>query len=457
MVKTDVVVIGGGAAGFVAAFRASQLGSKVILVEKERVGGICPNWGCIPMSFMSHCIEVLKSVKEAGEDGIIVDNVHIDYTKLMGEKEKRINGVVAGMEAVLQDTGVQVLIGSAKLISPSEIEIELEDGKKALIQANKIVIASGSLARRYDIPGAYGSGVLTAKELLSLDELPHSLAIIGRSVTAMELTAVWSHLGCSVHLIARKPQLLPDEDEELVKVMRQAMEDDGLKIFAGVEIESIDEDSGGKTVTISSDGVKQKIKAQFVVFALGQQPYIDGLGLENAGIAVVEDRIVTNERMETGVKGIYAVGDVTGENMMASVAMMQGRIAGENAAGVGVTMDYRVVPHAIRTMPPMAAVGITEKEAVKRGMDIKVGRFPFEQNPKAGIMRESRGFVKIVVDSASGEVLGVHILGPQATELIHEAAIVMKMRGTFLDIAGMIHGHPCLHEAVQMAAKSLFG
>lgn len=451
----DVVVIGGGSAGFVAAFRASQLGGKVMLVEKERVGGICPNWGCIPMCFMEHCVEVLKSIKEAEKDGINIGKVSIDFAKLMGEKEKVVKGVVAGMEAKLQDDRVEVVTGSAKLASPNQVEITFDNGKREIIQAKKIIIASGSFARRYPVPGAYGAGVLTNKELLDLKQLPKSLAIIGRSVTALELATVWVNLGSKVTIIARRPQMLPNEDEELATYIRQALEDDGVQMYAGVDIERIDDSEEGKSITISGGGVKQKVEAQFAVFALGQQPLVDNLGLDNAGIAVTDGRIGTNERMETSVKGIYAAGDVTGEIMLASVAMAQGIVAAENAMGRDATMDYRVIPRSVRTVPPIASVGITEGEAKERGLDITVGRLPFEQNPKANISRQPRGFVKIIADSASGEILGVHIIGPQATELIHEAAVVMKMRGTAQDIAATIHGHPCLHETMQRAAQDL--
>ncbi len=455
MAETDVIVIGGGTAGFLAAQIASQLGGNVILVEKEKVGGICPNWGCIPMCFMDHCVEVLKSVKEAGKDGINVGQVEIDYHKLISEKEKVVKGVVAGMEARLQATGVQVVIGSAKLASPNQVEITSDNGKTETIQTDKIIIASGSLPRRYEIPGAYGPGVLTTKELLDLNELPRSLAIIGRSVTALELATVWVNLGCTVSLIARRPQMLPNEDEEIAAQVQQALEADGVHIYAGVDIERIDDGEEGKSITISGEGGKQKVEAQFAVFALGQQPLVDGLGLENAGVAVTEGRIRTNEKMETSVKGVYAAGDATGEMMLASIAMIQGMVAGTNAMGRDATMNYRVVPRLIRTVPPTAAVGITEFEAKERRLDIKVGRFPFGQNPRASIIRESRGFVKIIADATSGEILGVHIIGPQATELIHEAAAVMQMRGTVQDIAATIHGHPSLNETIQRAAQGL--
>jgi len=453
--EKDVIVVGGGTAGFLAAQSASQLGGNVLLVEKEKIGGICPKWGCIPMCFMEHCVEVIRTIKQAGQEGINAGKIEIDYPRLIGEKDKVVGGVVAGMKARLEATGVQVIIGSAKLISPDQVAITFNDNKTEIVTAEKIIIASGSFARRYEIPGAYDSGVLTTKELLDLKELPKSLAIIGRSVNALELASVWVNLGSAVSLITRRPRLLPNEDEDIASYIQPILEDDGIQMYNGVEIIKISDGKQGKSITISDGGIEKEVDAQFVVFALGQSPNVEGLGLENAGIEVIDGRINTDARMETNIKGIYAVGDVTGEKMLASVAMIQGIIAGRNAMGGDATIDYRVVPRSVRTVPPIAAVGISETEARERGLEIKVGKFPFEQSPKASITGESRGFVKIIADSSSGEILGVHIIGPQAPELIHEAAAVMQMRGKARDIAAIIHGHPTLHETIQRAAQGM--
>ena len=455
MTDTNVIVIGGGTAGFLSAQFAAQHGGKVTIIEKEKVGGICPNWGCIPMCFMDHCVDVIKSIKHAPDDGINTGSMQIDYPRLIGQKDKVVGGIVAGMEARLQATGVNVVIGTAKLTSPNEVEITREDGKTETVRADRIIIASGSTARRYDVPGAHSPGVLTTKELLDLRELPESLAIIGRSVTALELATVWANLGSEVTLLARKPRLLPNEDEEIAATLYQALEDDGVRILAGVDIESIDDGKDGKVITVSDKNGRRKVEAQYAVFALGQRPRVEGLGLEKVGVTVSDGAIQTNERMETSVGGIYATGDATGGMMLASTAMIQGMVAGANAMGGNAAIDYRVVPRSVRTVPPMAAVGITEDEAKEKGLEIKVGRFPFEQNPRAAIVKESRGFVKIVADASSGEVLGVHIVGPQAPELIHEATAVMQTKGTVRDIAAAIHVHPSLHETIQRVAQGL--
>jgi dihydrolipoamide dehydrogenase len=452
--EKDVVVIGGGTAGFLAAQIAAQSGGNVIIVEKERLGGICPNWGCIPMCFMDRCVEVIRTVKNAGSYGIDTGALSIDYNRLIGEKEKTVRGIVAGMEARLKMTGVPVVDGTARIMAPDRVEITDAEGKAEEIKTKRIIITTGSYARRYDVPGAFGTGVLTARELLDLRELPKSLAIIGRSVTALELAAVWGNLGSDVSLIARKPRLLPNEDEEMTGYIRQSLEEAGVRIYTG-ETSGIEDCERGKRVIISGESGRQEIEAQFAVFALGQQPYVDDIGLENAGVDVTGGRIKTNEKMETSVEGIYAAGDVTGEVMLASTAMVQGMTAGRNVMGGNASIDYRVVARSIRTVPPLAAVGITEDEAKEKGLDIKTGKFSFEQSPKANMLREGSGVVKIIADAASGEILGTHIIGPQASEMIHETAAVMKMRGTVHDIAAVIHGHPSLHETVQRTAQGL--
>jgi dihydrolipoamide dehydrogenase len=455
--KRDIVVIGGGSAGFIAAQKASLLGGKVMLVEKDKLGGICVNWGCIPMCFLTQRAEFLKFTREDRNDGIDTGNVHIDFPRFINEKQRIVNSMVGAMEARLKATNVEVVNGFAKLISPDQVEIESATGTKNTVKAEKIMVAAGSISRRYQVPGAYDTGVLTARELLNLQEIPESLAIIGRSVTALELAMVWINLGCKVTIIARKPQILPGEDKELTAYIRNALESDGVRIYAGVNVESIDDSKKGKVVTISGNGQQQKVEAQYAVFALGQQPLVEGLGLENADIAVTENGIEINEKMETSKKGIYAIGDITGEIMLANVAMAQAQVAAANAMGKNSAMDYRVIPRFVRTLPPLAAVGITEDEAKEKGLNVKVGRFPFEQSVNAAILKQSKGLVKIVADSASGEILGVTIVGPHAPEMIHEAVVVMQMRGTAQDIASAIHSHPCLHEALHRAVSNLVG
>jgi dihydrolipoamide dehydrogenase len=456
----DVIVVGGGGGGFMTAFRAGQLGGKVLLIEKrEKIGGVCVCWGCIPICFLSHCAEVLKMAKEIKNQGIHFGEPKIDYKQLMVEKDNLINMICGAMAAELEEVGVHIVPkASGKLVSAEAVEISFANGEKKVVRAKKIVLATGLQFRRYEIPGAYGEGVLTARELIDLDELPKSLIIIGRSVVALEFATVWNQLGTDVTILARTSQFLPGEDEEFSPILTQSLKESGVRIYSDVNIEEIGDSAKGKSVTVSTNGAKQKVEAQFVVFALGQEPWVQGHGFENVGIDISDGKIKTNEKMETSVKGIYAVGDVTGETMQANVALYRDAIiAGENAMGGNTSMDYRVVPRFARTFPPVAAVGITEQEAKSKGMNIKVHKFPFIKIPKAHALMDISGFLKIVADASSGEILGVHIIGPDAPELIHEGVMAMKTRSTFQDIMKTIHNHPTLHETYWRAAQDMCG
>ena len=455
MHERDIVVIGGGSAGYRAASRASQLGGKVILVEREKLGGTCVNWGCIPMQFLLRNAALVHLMKEVEEDGINIGKVDIDYSRLMAAKSAVVKSTTDRIQSNLKASNVEVIRGKGRLVLPNLVEVEREDGSREVFSAKKDILAPGSVAKRLSMPGAEGKGVITTKEALEISSVPKSAVIIGGGVIGLELATFWVNLGCAVSVVEIAPQIIPNEDHDLASSTEQTLRGDGVQIYTGAEVDRIDDVKGGKSVSVSDAGARHRLEAEIAVFAMGHSPRVEGLGLENAGIGISKGRIQTNNRMGTNVEGIYATGDVTGEIMLASVAMAQGTVAAENAMGANATMDYRVVPRCIRTLPEIGAVGITEKEAIEKELDVKVGKYPFTRNAKAPMLRERSGFVKVIADSTSGEVLGVHIIGPQATELIHEAVVVMQMRGTVQDVAAAIHSHPSLHEAIQQAAQQL--
>jgi dihydrolipoamide dehydrogenase len=453
--ERGLIVIGGGAAGFVAACRASQFGGKVTLVEKEELGGTCTNWGCIPMQFLLGNVMLLQLIKKAKENGISVGKVNIDYSRLISTKSAVIKSRIDRMQSKLKTANVKIVKGCGRLISPNSVEVECENGTREVLKEKKIILAPGSFPKRLSIPGAEGESVITVKEALKAGSVPKRVVIIGGGVIGLELATLWANLGSAVNVIEIMDRLIPDEDHEISLFIEQVIRDYGVHIYTGAKVDRVDDVRGGKVVSISKDGDKHKLEAEMIVFALGHSPAVEGLGLENAGIEINKGRIQTNNRMETNVRGIYSAGDVTGEIMLANVAMVQGSVAADNAVGRDSTMDYRVVPRGIRTFPEIGAVGITEKEAREKDLEVKIGKYPLMKNAKASMLSEPSGFIKVIADSASGEVLGVHIIGPQATEFIHEALIAMQMRGTVQDIATAIHGHPCLHEAMQQAAENL--
>ena len=451
----NVFVIGGGAAGYPAAARAGQLGGKVTLVEKDKLGGICMNWGCIPMQFLLRNATLVQILKEIKEDGINVGRVGVDYSRLMAAKSTVVESTVDHIQANLKASNVEIVRGHGRLVSPNRVEIELDDGSREVFSAQKVILAPGSVPKRLSIPGAEGERVITVKEALDVSSAPKSAVIIGGGVIGLELATFWASLGCAVSVVEVMPRVLPDEDHEIASFIEQALSQRGVQIYTGAEVERIDEVKGGKSVSISGKGAKYKLEAEIVVFTIGHSPRVDGLGLENVGVGINKGRIQTNKRMETSVDGIYAAGDATGEIMLANVATVQGSVAAENAMGRDSTMDYRVVPRGIRTIPEIGVVGITEEEAKEKELEVKIGKYPFASNVKASMLREGSGFIKVIAEGTSGQILGFHIVGPQATELIHEAVLAMQMRGTVQDMAAAIHSHPCLHEAMQRVAQRL--
>jgi dihydrolipoamide dehydrogenase len=453
--ERNVFVIGGGAAGYPAAARSAQLGGKVTLVEKDKLGGICVNWGCIPMQFLLRNATLVQIMKEIKEDGINVGKIDVDYSRLIAAKSTVVESTADRIQANLKASNVEIVRGHGKLVSPNRVEIELDDGSREVFSAQKVILTPGSVPKKLSIPGAEGERVITVKEALDISSAPKSAVIIGGGVIGLELATFWASLGCVVSVIEIMPQLIPNEDHEIASFIEQALSQRGVQIYTGAEVERIDEVKGGESVSISSKGSKHKLEAEIVVFTIGQSPRVDSLGLENVGVSITKGRIQTNKRMETSVDGIYAAGDATGEIMLANVATVQGSVAAENAMGGDSVIDYRVVPRGIRTIPEIGAVGITEQEAREKELEVKIGKYPFASNAKASMLREGSGFIKVIAEATSGEIMGFHIVGPQATELIHEAVLAMQMRGTVQDMAAAIHSHPCLHEAIQRVAQRL--
>jgi dihydrolipoamide dehydrogenase len=455
MEEKDIVVIGGGAAGYPAASRAAQLGGKVLVVEKGILGGTCVNWGCIPMQFLLHQAQLVKAIKQAGEDGIRVGKVDIDFGIMKAAKDTFVQSTSERIRGNLTASNIEIVRGCGWLVSPDRVEIKREDGTSQTVHAKKVVLATGSVPKRLSVTGSDGEMVFNMKQALGLNFIPKSAVIIGGGVIGLEIATLWTNLGCGATVVEIMPRLIPEEDMELSLVMEECLRRDGIHVYTGTEVQRIEDVKEGKSVTIAGEGGKHKLEAQVVLFAMGQSPSVEGLGLEAVGVALNRRGIRTNERMETNVDGIYAAGDATGEIMLASVGMAQGMVAANNAMGGNETIDYRVVPRGIRTIPEIGAIGITEQEAKKRGLDIKIGKYPLKGNAKAFIQKDRSGFVKIIADAKSKEVMGLHILGPQATELIHEALIIMQLKATVQDMATAIHGHPCLHEAINRAAMGM--
>ena len=458
MSDKDIVIIGAGPGGYVAAIKAAQLGGKVTLVEKEELGGTCLNWGCMPTKALLHGVEILELLETGKEFGIQADGVKVDFAKLCARKDRAVKTLVGGVSGLMKANGVEVIKGAAKLISPRMVQVVDEKNQSSSYRARKIILATGSVSAPLPIPGAQLSGVIDSTGALKLTRVPESMVIIGAGPIGLEFGTIFSALGSKVTLLELLPQILPSEDEEVASALEKSLRHYKIKILTGSQVKGIEESAGGKLRVSAATGEGEKtLEAEVVLLAVGRKPNLEGLGLQETGVRFGKKGIEVNSRMETNIPGVYAVGDVTGQWLLAHFAFAQGEVAAENAVGREAQLDSLAVPRCVYTLPEVASVGLTEKEAREKGYEIKAGRFPFSANGKATVLGERTGFVKIVSEVKYGEILGVNIFGPHATDLIGEAVLAMTLEGTAQDIARAIHPHPTLTEALKEAALDVDG
>jgi len=444
--KRDVVIIGGGSAGYVAAIHASHLGANVALVEKDRLGGTCLNRGCIPTKALARSVDVLQEAKRANEFGLEIPNINANFQKIMARKSNIVSQLVSGVEQLMKSNKISVYRGTARILSPHLVKVNHEE-----IATRKIIIATGSESALLPVPGI-DLGVLTTDDILELKELPESLVVIGGSHVGVEFASIFNGLGTRVSIVKRRPLLLEPVDEEIGRRFAQTLPRQGIEVKIGAAVKAIKR-SGAvlKVVWDTADG-EQGVEGQMILMATGRQPYTEELGLSQLGIKMDGRAIVVNEHLETNIDDIYAIGDVLGKNMLAHVASYEGEVAAENALGHSRRADYHAVPSCIFTQPEIAGVGITEKQAKDSGIPYKVSKFPFLACGRAVAMDETMGMVKMICNTENSKVLGLHIMGPHASDLIAEGVLAIQLGGTAKDIAYAIHAHPTLPEAVREAA-----
>jgi dihydrolipoamide dehydrogenase len=447
----DLVIIGGGPGGYVAAIRAAQLGAKVALVEKDRVGGTCLNRGCIPTKALVRSVEVLQLVDKAPAFGVIVEEPAFDFARIMTRKNEIVARLVGGVEGLLGAHRVEVVSGTATIAKPDLVLVRTANGDRRLATEN-VVIATGSVPASPPIAGLDAPGALTSADVLELKEVPDSLAVIGGGVIGLEFASIFHALGTRVTVLEMLPTLLPTVDGELARRYKSHLQRERVEVHLRARVEEIRPKGDGLAVRVADSG--EEVEAEKVLVATGRVPYTEGLGLEELGVKREREAIVVDERLATNVPGIYAIGDVTGGIMLAHLASRQGEVAVENILSHPVAMDYRAVPNCVFTLPEIAGVGLTEQEAKAEGLDYEVARFPFSASGRALTIGETTGLVKLVCERESGKVLGVHIMGPQASDLIAEGSLAIQMGATARDIAETIHAHPTLPEAVMEAAKA---
>jgi len=445
--ERDIVIIGGGPAGYVAAIHASHLGAKVAVVEKDKLGGTCLNRGCIPTKALARSVEVLLEARMANDFGIEVNKIGIDFPKIMAHKGKVVSQLVSGVEQLMRGNKISVYRGTGRILSPHLVKVNDEE-----IATRKLIIATGSESTPLPIPGRDLPGVLTTDEILELTELPESLVVIGGSHVGVEFASIFSALGTKVTIVKRRPLRLEPIDEEIGRRFAQTLPRQGIEVKIGVAVKTIERKGAVLRVVWDTPEGEQGADGQMVLMATGRAPYTKGLNLSELGIQMHQGAIKVNEYLETNIKDVYAIGDVLGKNMLAHVASYEGEVAVENALGHPRQADYRAVPNCIFTQPEIAGVGITENEANDGGIPYRVSKFPFAACGRAIAMGETTGMVKMICHADGGRVLGMHIMGPHASDLIAEGVLAIQLGATAEDIVHTIHAHPTLPEAVRETA-----
>lgn len=448
----DVAILGAGPGGYVAAIRAAQLGGKVCLVEKGALGGTCLNRGCIPSKILLHGAKLYSSIRKAEGLGISAPAVNLDYSRIFQRKETVLGRLQKGIGALLRAGKISVLEGTARLAGRRQIVVASSSGETA-VGASKVILATGSEAAR---PGAFpfdGKHVITSDEVFAWQELPGSILVVGGGPSGCELASAFRDLGAQVHLIEMLEQLLPGQDGDVSKELNRAFTRRGISVRTGVKIESMAV-NGGRVRAVAGG---ESIDSDVAILCTGRKLNTAGIGLEALGVEMQGSTIVVNEHCQSNVPNIYAVGDITGKGLLAHLASRQGIVAASHAMGHEAAVDYRAVPACVFTDPEVAIVGITEAQAQQEGRKVKSVKYPFQALGKSQVLDEGAGFLKMVAEEGTGEILGFHIVGAHATELIGEATLALRLEATVEELAETLHAHPTLGEVYLEAAEMFLG
>ncbi len=485
--RYDLAVIGGGPGGYVAAIRAAQYGAKVAVVEKDRLGGTCLIWGCIPSKTLIRSVQILREVREAEKFGIELDKASIrpNMEKIMARKDAVVNQNVGGIETLFKAYGIVTIKGHGSLVAPNRIAVQNGGVEGQEIEASNIIIATGSSIARIPIPGVDLEGVTDSDRMLSLKHIPKSIVIIGGGIIGVEWAGILAPLGTKVTIVEALPTILTPVDDEIMRRFLIQLKKMGVEVKTGCKVEAIEQNSAAKdeserlTVRYLNEkdktpaslegvagsykplpegagpgdkGPEQSVSAELVMMAVGRSPYTENLGLAEIGLQMNRRAIISNNRMETNVKGIYAIGDVTQRIMLAHVASHEGEVAVDNIFGHARLMNYRAVPNCIYSSPEIASVGPTEQELKAKGTPYRVSKFPFTALGRAVTLGDTNGLVKLIISEERNEIIAGHIMGPDATDLIAEVVLAVQQRVSPEELAHTIHAHPTLTEAIQEAA-----
>ena len=456
----DVVVIGAGPGGYVCAIRAAQLGLKTAIVDKQWLGGVCLNVGCIPSKALLKNADVAHTLRERGKEfGFSLENLTLDYSVAVKRSRQVSDRLVKGVGFLMKKNNIDVYMGAARVAKPDTVVVTDKDGKTSELKTKNVVVATGASVA---IPPGWvvdGQKIVTYLEAILQEKLPRSVVVIGAGAIGVEFATIWHSYGVEVTIVEMLPRIIPLEDEEASEELAKALKRKKINLLPGHRVLGIQATESGVQVKVASEEGEKTLEAEQALVAIGFKPNGRGLGLEELGVKLSERGAVEiDERMATNIPGIWAVGDVTAKLMLAHVGSAQGIICAENIAGVEtITLNYEMMPHATYCQPQVASFGMTEAQARERGFDVKVGRFPFQPNGKALGLGETTGWVKIITDAKYGEILGAHLVGPEVTELLPELTLAQMMELTPHEIARNVHAHPTLSEVLMEAAHAASG
>ncbi len=446
----DIAILGAGPGGYVASIRAAQMGARVLLIEKADLGGTCLNRGCIPTKSFLSDIKIYRKVRDS--DLFIHGNkISMDLKKLISRKNHVVETIKKGISLLLQNRGITLVKGFGKFLDSKTIEVS-SNGKRKVYQAKNVIIATGSQPASLPTIKIDGKMIISSNEALDLKRIPKHLLIIGGGIVGVEFATIFRGLGARVTVLEMLSQIVSNEDEEVIRGLRMLLEKEGIEILTRAKVLGASLKKNSVEVTIDREGKKEKFSGEKVLMAVGRSPNTAGFHLEKTGVEMEAEFVKVNSKMETNVEGVYAIGDVTGKMMLAHAASAEGIVAVENILGKVREMDYPKIPNCIYTFPEVASVGLKESEAKQKGYDLHVGKFPFLNSGKAWTIGEPEGFVKIIAEKELGQILGVHILGAHATEIIGECLLAMNLEASIEDLGEVVKGHPTLSEAITEAA-----
>lgn len=457
--KYDLVVIGSGPGGYVAAIRASQLGKSVAVVEKAELGGICLNWGCIPTKALLKSASVFEYAKHAAEYGVKLEGgITADFEAIVARSRGVADGMSKGIQFLFKKNKIEVIQGFGKLAGANTIEVKADDGTTTLVEADNIILATGARSRILPNMPIDGEKIIGYRQALVLPKQPESMVVVGSGAIGSEFAYFYNTIGTKVTLVEYLPNIVPLEDEEVSKQLERSFKKQGIKVMTGSEVLAVDTTADKCKVTIKTKKGEEVVEADIVLSAVGVSTNLEGLGLDEVGVKNENGKVLVNEFGQTNIPSIYAIGDIVPGPALAHVASAEGIIAVEHIAGLNPhPVNYNSIPGCTYTNPEIASVGLTEKKAVEAGYEVKVGKFPFSASGKASAAGAKDGFVKLIFDAKYGELLGAHLIGANVTEMIAELVVAKNLETTGHEIIKSVHPHPTMSEAIMEAAAAAYG